>query len=57
MANPIRRYLAGAGQVEGNLKVKMEVALLLSDKEAENTSAFKLNSNIDLAYLCLIGDS
>ena len=46
MAKPARRYLAGAGEVEGDLKVKMEVALLLNDKEAENISAFKLNNNI-----------
>ena len=28
MAKPARRYLAGAGEVEGDLKVKMEVALI-----------------------------
>ena len=41
----------------GNFKVKMNVELLLNDKEAENSSADKLNRSLESAYLPVIGDS
>ena len=58
MANPTRRYLAGAGEVEGHLKVKIGSSVAtVNDNEAEDTSEGKPNNNIDLTHVCLIGDS
>jgi len=50
MANRIRRDMAGVGEVEGKFKVKIKVELLLNGKESKNSSAGKLNSNLESAY-------
>ena len=47
MAKQNRREMAGAG--EGNSETRLE--LWLNGREAENSSAFKLNSNAEPAYL------
>ena len=49
--------MAGVGEVEGNSKIKTRLELQLNGKEAENSSAGKLNSNLGPAYLSVIGDS
>ena len=45
------------GEVEGNSKIKTRLELQLNGKEAEKSSTGKLNSNLEPAYLSLIGDS
>ena len=49
--------MAGAGEVEGNSKIKTRLELQLNGKEPENSSTGKLNSNLEPAYLSPIGDS
>ena len=49
--------MAGVGEMKGNSKIKTRLELQLNGKEAENSSTGKLNSNLEPAYLSLIGDS
>ena len=48
--------MAGVGEMKGNSKIKTRLELQLNGKEAENSSTGKLNSNLEPAYLPLIGD-
>ena len=56
--NRISRDMAGAsGEAERKFEVKIKAELLLNGKEAENSSAGKLKTSPEPAYLPLIGDS
>lgn len=53
MDDKLTRYLAGAGEVEGNLKVLLSLALPLNGKEAKINSARDL-SNISVPAHCYL---
>jgi len=57
MDDQLTRYFAGAGEVEGNLKVLLSLALPLNGKEAEINSARDLSNISAPAHFHLIGGS
>jgi len=57
MDNQLTIYLAGAGEVEGNPKVLLSLALPLNGEEAEINSARDLNNISALAHFHLIEGS
>jgi len=57
MDNQLTRYLAGTGEVEGNLKVLLSLVLPLNGEEAEINSARDLSNISAPAHFHLIGAS
>jgi len=57
VAKRIRRGMAGVGEAEEKYKVRTRLELVLNGREAENSIAGSLNSNLELAYLSVIGYS
>lgn len=55
MDDQLARYLAGAGEVEGKLKVLLSLALPLNGKEAKINSAWDLSNISAPAHYHLIG--
>jgi len=55
MDNQLTIYLAGAGEVEGNPKVLLSLALPLNGEEAEINSARDLSNISAPAHFHLIG--